>query len=73
MCNLYPVSISKHETVEYLFALFAQNMARTLIKIHKDTQKPQFPIFVCFQSSIKYDLERDYFATEGPSTSFSME
>lgn len=32
MCNLDPVSISKHETVEYLFALFAQNMARTLKK-----------------------------------------
>lgn len=32
MCNLYPVSISKHETVEYLFALFAQNMAQTLTK-----------------------------------------
>lgn len=40
MCNLDPVSISKHETVEYLFALFAQNMARTLKKVHKDTQKP---------------------------------
>ena len=44
MCNLYPVSISKHETVEYLFALFAQNTAQILIK---STQRHREALVSC--------------------------
>lgn len=47
MCNLYLVSISKHETVEYsLVALFALNTAGTLIKC-TETYTEVLVFYVC--------------------------